>query len=383
MRTRLWIFLHALVAVLPAVGTFTLVPDVSLFGAEVPPVWPKVTFEGWRTEKVQPALQSWFEAHIALRGVMVRTDNTTQAVVLHEKPNNAVIIGTDGILFHGDDVAYMGARREELPNVYGRIDALTRGLGSVHRKLKAKGKQLVVVIAPSKTAVYPEAVPAGWRRDGYRADVVVHDVLRSSLEREGVRFADGHALLAGKAGEERARLFTVTGRHWTPFGACIVLREGLPPEAVKPSCAYDMAVVDPQVSDDYDLYRLQNLWRIERNMPLLPVLKEQASAPTGPSSLPRTVFAGTSFTWMLADVMRPFVSKPVAIFYNTNVYDVSEPTRRLLAPADPDTAEWEGYVLDRDLYVLEILETYAHGEHMIKFVETLDRRLGAAPQGHD
>ena len=79
---------------------------------------------------------------------------------------------------------------------------------------------------------------------------------------------------------------------------------------------------------------------------------------------------------MLADVMRPFVDTPVAVFYNTNFYDASTPERRRLAAVEPDSPSWTRYVLDRDLYVLEILETYAQGEHMITFVETLDRRLG-------
>lgn len=376
MRTRLWIFLHALIAVVPAVGVFVHFPDVALFGSEVPPVLPSVTFTAWRSEQVQPALQAWFEAHIGFRGVMVRTDNSVQAAVLREKPLHSVVIGNDGTLLYADDVAYMGARREELPAVFARVDALTRALGSVSKKLKARGKELVVVIAPSKTAVYPESVPAGWRRaPGYRADVEVDTRLRAALERDGVPFADAHQLLSGRHGEERQRLFAATGRHWTQLGACVVLREVLPRGGVMPSCAYDMAPADVNVGDDFDLYRLQNLWRYEREVPVYPKLREEGAA-AGSPSLPRAVFAGTSFTWMLADVMRPFVSAPVAIFYNTNIYDVSEPARRLLAPANPDSPEWTGYVLDRDLYILEILETYAHGEHMISFVETLDRKLG-------
>ena len=379
MRARLWLLLHALVVVIPTIAAIAHAPDVRLFGSEVPPALPSPSFEGWWHEKVQPAFQGWFEANIGFRGVMVRTDNTVQATLLRDKPGTTVVIGNDGTLFYIDDVALMGTRPQELKTSLGRIDVLLRALGSVNRKLVARGKRLVVVIAPSKTVVYPEEVPARWRRsDGHRGDVEVHAALRAGLEREAIPFSDADALLSGKHGEERQLVFGATGRHWTELGACLVLRDALPEGPTRPSCAYEMRPADRDLDPDFDLYTLQNLWRFERSASLHPVLIDAppASAPSAAGApRPRTLFVGTSFTWMLANVMRTLVDNPIALFYNTTFYDVSDVTRKPLATVDPATPEWARYVLDRDLYVVELLETYAHGEHMITFVQTLDRRL--------
>lgn len=378
MKSRVWLALHGVVALLPAVGAALGAPDVRLFGSEVPAEAPALSARGWQNEQVQPALQAWFEGHIGFRGVMVRTDNTVHASVIGEaKPGSYVIVGRDETLFYADDVLYMGRRHIEMLAVLQRVAVLTSGLGVLDARLRARGKRLVVVISPSKTSVYPEAVPSIWRRPGRGADLEVQVALRAGLQSVGVRYADGCAALAGKVGEERERLFTRTGRHWTALGACLVLREVLSTGAIVPSCAYEMATVDRDGSVDFDLFRLANVWRVGEGGASLPALVERG-APRAQSRLPlprpRAIFAGTSFTWMLVDVLRPFVDAPVAAFYNTTFYDVSE-GQRPLGPVDPASAAWIDYVLQRDLYVIEILETYAHGEQLISFVETLNRRL--------
>jgi hypothetical protein len=375
MKSRIWLALHGLVALLPVIGAVARAPDVPLYGSEVPPSLPALSALGWKDEQVQPAFQSWFETHIGFRGTMVRTDNAAQAIVIGEaKPAGVIVIGAERTLFLKDDLWYMGMRDLDLPVVDAKVGELAKRLASVERKLAARGKKLVVVISPSKTAVYPEAVPSGWRRER-RADVANHAALSARLKEHGVPFADGHAMFAGLTGVERDRVFTRTGRHWTTLGACLVLREAMRGGAVAPSCAYEMAAADRREAVDFDLYRLMNVWRAESEVAMAPLLLERGKAEvTSATRRPRALFVGTSYMWMLAEVMRPFVDVPVAFYYNNMVYDVSE-TLRPIEPVDPASPRWAGYALERDLYVIEILETYSHGEQLPAFVETLDRRL--------
>jgi hypothetical protein len=377
MKSRIWILLHALVALSPVIGAVAQAPDVPLFGSEVAPALPaKWSLEGWRHEEVQPSLQAWFEAHVGFRGVMVRTDNTVHTVVLGDsKPGSTVILGNDDTLFFRDDILFMSTRQEDLTSVLARVDVLTDHLGAVHRKLDARGKKLVAIISPSKSLIYPDAVPSRWRRSaGDRSDLVVHAALRAGLERHGVPFGDGMTTLAGRSGAERELVYPRSGRHWSTYGACTVLRATPLPASVRPSCEYEMAPSETLAAVDFDLYRLQNVWRVRETAVLAPKLAEVAAV-RGTEQRQRTLFAGTSFTWMLGDVLRPSVDTPVAMFYNTSFYDLSDSAQRLLGPVDPLTAIWVSRVLDRDLYIVEILDTYAHGEHMISFLETLDHRL--------
>lgn len=152
------------------------------------------------------------------------------------------------------------------------------------------------------------------------------------------------------------------------------LRDALAGSALAPSCAYELAAADrsKESETDFDLYRLLNVWRVDRGAARVARMKEDE--PRGASARPRALFIGTSFMWMLAELMRPHVEAPIAFYYNTSVYDVSE-AFRLIEPVDSASPRWAGYALERDLYVLDINETYAHGHQILDFVETLDRRL--------
>lgn len=54
---------------------------------------------------------------------------------------------------------------------------------------------------------------------------------------------------------------------------------------------------------------------------------------------------------------------------------MTTPERRPLEDAAPRSARWDGYVLDRDLYLFEILEEYIYMEFQWSFLEPLDARL--------
>src|SRR4051812_16205647 len=126
MRTRIWLVLHAIVVLLPVLGAVMKAPDVVLYGVELPTDLPTLSFEGWRTEKVQPAFQSWFESHIGFRGMMVRTDNSIQVGALREmKPGSFAVIGNDDIYFSSDDMKYLATQRRDMPPILARIAELT------------------------------------------------------------------------------------------------------------------------------------------------------------------------------------------------------------------------------------------------------------------
>jgi hypothetical protein len=189
-----------------------------------------------------------------------------------------------------------------------------------------------------------------------------------------VPFGDGHALLSGKAGDERELLFPRTGRHWSLYGACVVFREALRGTAAEPSCAYDMLETNREHGGEFDLYRLQNLWRFEHDPPRVPITRPQRRAEGATTPLPRALFAGTSFTWIFVDELAPLVAAPLALRYNTTFEQVGA-ERRVLGPADVDSPRWTERVLGRDLYVFEIFEALVDLDYNLDFATALDARL--------
>ncbi len=380
MKHRLWIALHALVALLPVAGAILHAPDAELFGVEASTERPALSVSGWRSERVQPALQSWFESHVGFRGVMVRTDTTIQKEVLGEvKPGDNVVLVKDDLPFYKDDLVYMGRRPEDLPAIIARYDDLTTRLGALYRKMHARGRTLVVTVSPSKTEIYPEAVPSRWRRPGNRADLTLHAALIASLERNGVPFTDGAPILASADEKERALMWNPYARHWSMVGACRVLRQALAQTRVAPDCEYVIDHVSSDGNDDYDLRRLENVWHFGRfpaRSPrvLLPDQGRSDRLRQGPGGRPRTLLVGTSFLWMLVNTMRPYVDAPIAFFYNRAAVDATE--YRELGKIDERSPQWPGWALDRELYILDIFDVLADEDWLPGFVETLSRRLG-------
>lgn len=372
-KTKLWIVLHALVVLVPLFGAVLRAPDADLYGVEPPAPAPLLSLRGWMTEKVQPAFQSWFESRIGFRGVMVRTDNSLQIAALNETPPGSfVVIGDKDVYFSRDDVEYMSTQRRDMPFVLARVEDLTRRLGSVHRKLGARGKRLAVVMSPSKTDVYGDAVPTRWRRP-LNISHEIHDALRSGLTENGVPFGDGNPLFKALPKDERELVFARYGRHWTVEGSCLALNEALAKTPFVPSCEYDMIAVSRASHFDFDLFKLQNNWGCDLGRAEVPKTRPPKLEDDAPTK-PRTLFVGTSFLWMLVTNMRPLIAeKPVALFYNTTFFDIDSWTR--IGAVDPAAPAWADYVLERDLYVLDILDTFAHHDEMLNFVTELDRRL--------
>jgi len=370
-RASRWVTLHALFVAVLALGAWVPLPDARLYGKELPAAAPTFSWAGWFGEKVQKDAQRWFEGRIAFRGAMVRTDNYLSSVLGETKPGALVKYGLDSTLFIDEDVAYAARPSRELVPA-AALQEIARLAREAQEAALRKGMRLVLVLSPSKTSLYPEAVPPRWRRRTPQSpppERWVYETFRDALVAEGVAFVDGRGILAATPSEEREVLFTRTGLHWTEVGACRVLRTALP----SLDCSFAWTAPDPHEAVDIDLLRLLNTWHPGGVLPRVPTLTPR---PPPPTAAPRAVFVGTSFTWLLIDVARQAVRDPVCLYYNRNAYDVSEPrVRRDVGPVDPSLPSWTSLVRERDLVVLELMEGYLHDDYSREFLAALRDRL--------
>lgn len=364
------IALHLLVLALPGLGLAVGAPDAKLFGTEPPSIFPALSMARWTDESVQAGLKAWFESHLGFRGVLVRTDNSLfYATLGTTRPEATVKRNGDGFLFIDDDLWYAALRVQDRPKVE-RLRALAVLLGRAQRELARSGKHLVVVLAPAKSTIYPEAVSEGWRRRQPApepTDAFVVRTLREAFAAEGVRYGDGIATMQGFA-TSREIIYPRVARHWSRVGACLVLRDAARPAFDISSCDYYPRTANFEEDSDIDLYRLLNTWHVTEPVPTIFDLR--VNHPPTPDA-PRALFVGTSFTWMLVDAARSFVREPHLFYYNSSIFDVSAPKARLVGNVDPNSAEWAHYALDKDVYVIEILEAYAHGGVVPDFLQAL------------
>lgn len=367
-----WLVVHAAMALTLAVGVLWPLPDVRLYGVEAPKPPPRFSLAAWWHERTQGELQAWFESHLGFRGAMVRTDNTAVNLVGETKLVCGSKVGNDGVLFLDHDLSYASARVVDTPS-HEILTTIGNLAGSVQRKLAARGKSFVVVISPSKTSIYPDAIPERWKRrtGDHHADAFVHDGLVSEFRKNGVRFVDAVELLGHYRGQEREDRFGKMGRHWTTVGACETFRALAEWRSdVDCSFGYHAVPLSNEVQAvDYDLLRLQNAWN--RGDEVTTTILT-GTAPPGPR--PKMLLVGTSFSWMMIHAARPYVGESWVFYYNETVYDV-EAAPKPIEHVDPTAPSWARYVMDQDVYVLELLETYAHGEYVVGFLRQLDNAL--------
>lgn len=366
--------LHLLVLVLPVLGLVLRAPDAKLFGTEPPSPFPHVTLSGWRDESVQAQLKAWFESHLGFRGVLVRTDNSLLYATLGEtKPEAVVKRGDDGVLFINDDIWYAALRVQDRPSA-DVLHALAAQIARAQRELALRNKQLIVILAPTKGSLYGDDLPPRWRRrdqTSERTDTFVERTLRADFAAEGVHYGDGISILQSYTGP-REIIYPRVARHWSRVGACLALRQAARPVLNIPSCDYVARPASLEWDGNVDLYRLLNTWHLTEP---LPTVFELVDGPPAPPNAPRAVFVGSSFTWLLVDAARPYVREAHVLYYNSSVYDASTPRPRLIGPLDPAAPEWARYVLDKDVYVIEVLESYASSGLIQGFLKTLLERL--------
>ena len=197
-------------------------------------------------EKERPSLKSFMDgtyqqyldesatANFGGRGFYIRWYNQFMYSVFHKITNNNIIIGKDGEMFlkqYTDDVSGVTLRKQ-----FGTVDSAKRvAIENVIRtlalidSLKAHNIAFLVVLAPSKTAIYPEWLPDSIHPD----DFVLQHEYAALFKEYNIPHIDFIPVFNSLKTNSKYPLYTKYGSHWCfgtiPFVADTLLRamEGL------------------------------------------------------------------------------------------------------------------------------------------------------------
>lgn len=365
MRTRILVCLYLAIAVLPIVASTLKLRDRKISGALPRAPRPELSADKLRSEDYQKAFTAWFDSHLGWKGGSIMTDNAILLHAFHDtKPGSSVMLGDRGVLFETDDISYYNVGAEQLP-LPGAIDARAARIGALQAALRARHRALVPVIVPSKTTVYRDAIPSDWTRalgDPRPSDVGVYRAMKLALEARGILYVDARAILTA-AGVQRDQVWGPQARHWSSYGSCLVMREVMRAYAVltgTDDAAYDCRPElrwSPPDDSDFDLWSLLNAWR----PPRIDEYRTWAMHEPPPDGTPRptVMFIGTSFCWtIMHDAFRSGRFRQLHLDY----YDrtLVEWPANIHTAVHPNSPEWRAVFLDRDLYVLDLFETYLH-----------------------
>jgi hypothetical protein len=198
--------------------------------------------EGW---SFFPDFSSWATDHLPLRGRAVEGHAVVSERLFGEAPSYGsgsgggplaggpsaeeeagedadtvyprVIQGDEGWLYLGEDVAKLCRPQRTLDDTMAQLDRLARAVES-------SGRRFVLVVAPDKSTIYPDALPetyAGQECADRRREAFWHAV----REAPPAGFVD----LRGPLEEEQRRsgtpVYRQTDTHWASGGAVVYARE--------------------------------------------------------------------------------------------------------------------------------------------------------------
>ncbi|MCL2323994.1 MAG: hypothetical protein FWC48_00235 [Actinomycetia bacterium] len=182
-----------------------------------PAAFPRLAPDGKLNTNFLSQAGSWFEAHFAGRDQMITANAALQAKLLKVSATDQVVLGSGGWLYYAGDLnGYVGAA----PLSEHALANIAHNLALMQRYTEAQGARFVFAIAPDKAQLYPDQMPARYRKSPRPSDA---ERLVPYLQREGVHYVDLFAALSASSstGDGAGPLYLTGDSHWNNKGALI------------------------------------------------------------------------------------------------------------------------------------------------------------------
>ncbi len=353
----IWSCLFLLLVLLP--GTQTIwgyIPERQTSGVENRAPLSTPNFETFSDGSFQRQFENWLSKNIGLRGSLVRTDNQINFSLFNQFSSNSrfqVILGKDHYLF---ERGYVSSYVHSIAMTNKRLKTTVRQLKRLQEELQLRHKGFLLLISPSKAALYEEYLPEQYRRRR-RPGPTTFDLLMPLLPAESVNVLDGVSM-ARTLKTQGHPVFSRGSTHWTFSSACVVAAEVMRRFESQTGAHYPAMPCSPApISDvpwsqDNDLSGLSNLWSINAfNQPL--PYPEVSPSRDSLTTLPTVFSVGSSFMWSILyylDAYHAYGSRDFFYYFKTKH---SFPSNKK-AVVDPRTFDWEKEVFSKDLVLIEI-----------------------------
>ncbi len=197
------------------------------------PIQPvKLTYANYRNFKFQDYCKKKAEEKLGFKSLFVRSYNQFLYSLFGEISNKDIIIGKDGHLFHKQYTdEYTGIT---LKKKYGTLDkAKAAALKNVQETLrlidtlKQHNIPVLIVLAPSKTTIYPEYLPDNIRNKAFPFSLI--NYYATLYKQNGIPHIDFTPIFKEMKKNASYPLYTRYGTHWDastiPFVADTLLRK--------------------------------------------------------------------------------------------------------------------------------------------------------------
>jgi hypothetical protein len=312
---------------------------------------PPLTLRGLWSGSFQHAATAWFGRANPALPAAVALRNQTYFSLLHQSADPDIVIGRDLQLL--ETVTLDSFCRRTTAKLPPEAEEAAARLAAMQAWYGAQGRVFVYLLTPNKIGPNPEFVPKGWPcRGGTAARIRALAQWRGMLQRHGIRFVDGPAIITAAHGA--APLYPRGGTHWNWVGAALVTQAFIAAvNQARPGALTPFSFIwhdAPPTGTDRDLTDLLNLPFPRLDYPA-PVVELTAEAPEW-CHPPLIAEVGGSFTFSLDFLLARLPCPPeIALYTYFQVERASfSPFRR--DPADPEQRRSE-LLGAADIVVLE------------------------------
>lgn len=210
------VYLSILLVCLPGILYLIGYPKSEpLSGAYTVPPKPKFQWEKWFSGDLQEQIDDFLSLNLTLKPEAVRWANQFHYSVLGRPNTRYVVKGKNEYLYEDAYIkAHYGMDFKGAQHWEEKGDRL-EGIGD---RLKEKGVELLVVLAPGKGSFYPEYIPDRYLT--YKREETNFEALRTQLDEHDIAYLDLKSWFEDMKENSRARmfLFPKTGTHWSTYG---------------------------------------------------------------------------------------------------------------------------------------------------------------------
>jgi alginate O-acetyltransferase complex protein AlgJ len=348
-----------------------------LVGVTIDEPRPSLSLHGWFTREFQNQFSKWFNQSYGARPFFVRMGNQLNYSLFNKSSmaSQWIIIGHHGQLYGDEYVKDYCNPPPAMP--MSLMETRVKEIANLQYLLARKGVGFLLLITPSKAAIYPEYIPSNLchARPSSKRD---YDNFVPLLDKHHVNYVDGHVITQQATQIERAPLFCQGGLHWNYLGAYYTVRaliDELKGLLNRKAGRLDLEAVNVDHTPtwlDKDLAGLLNLFfpPFDFEVPH-PVISMKG----GTEDLGRAVIVGTSFNWFPIDLYdKHKVFKEIDFLYYYKVL-YSFPGQRSLridqrghVALDVAKIDWENTILKSDVIILEVNEAKIPAGYSSAFV---------------
>ena len=261
-----------------------------------------------------------------------------------------------------------------------------KDLSELQAFCRSRGIGFVVVVSPSKAALFPEDTPVMWRR-WYDPRPRGYVQLVEHFRAHGIAFVDAPAILAKQKAETPPALplFPKGGTHWSARGAWLItnaiqLQFREQEKATEPLEIEHSFISKRPSGEDADLFRLMNLARAPREPTEKLTIRPSVRAD---SERLKMAVIGGSFCWApirQLKASRQFTAIDFFFYYNLFKWrEADDVSGKVRTPAVPLDFDHEVFGLDCLLLEINEASSLYPEHHLSAFLKDALAHLRGSP----